>query len=174
MQIDQKLIYNQEKMTLLLHTTVSTESMQNIKKYAIHYRLIPKTEFHITIIGYAIGKKIQEIFSQKNEEEIRDVGKKIQIIANSFTWQYMILPENFYLTKTYGSGEVRQSIIALVDLPDLKPFYGELESLFGCSFTVPFPHVTIFTQSTESENIHSGIGIYSIEEFNTLSPKKLV
>lgn len=173
MQIDQKLTYNKDKITLLLSVTVPGEIILDAEKDAKEHHLVIKPDFHITLIGYATGQKIQEILLDKTEQEKEVIIEKIQSIANVFTWPYTFLSEYFYITKTYDSGEVRQSIISLVDLPDLEKFYKNLEGLIGRSFDIPFPHITLYTQSTEIKNTHAGIGIYSEREFQKLLPKKI-
>ncbi len=101
MQIDQKLTYNQDKITLLLSVTVPGEIILDAEKYAKEHNLVVKPDFHITLIGYATGQKIQEILLDKTEQEKEDIIEKIQSIANVFTWPYTLLFEYFYITKTH-------------------------------------------------------------------------
>ncbi|MEX0877913.1 MAG: hypothetical protein WDZ40_03585 [Candidatus Spechtbacterales bacterium] len=45
--------------------------------------------------------------------------------------------------------------------------------ILGLDLEVPLPHITLFTTSTREENQLRGIGVYSKEQFEDLSPEKI-
>ena len=72
-----------------------------------------------------------------------------------------------------GPEEKRRSIVQLVTMPDLAPFYAKLNRLLDSHFDLPFPHITLFATSTREDKRLRGIGIYSEAQFHTTHPQEI-
>lgn len=98
----------------------------------------------------------------------------IQELSKKFNWNFAFKKESYFITKHYSEDkEERRSIIQLVSLPNLDPFYKKLNKLLGTKFDTPFPHITPFTNSTNKGKKLRGIGIYSKKQFRALNPIKI-
>ena len=171
------LVFNPETMTLLLDFTPAEESFVPVADKAETEGLSKKEEFHITVIGYKTGKDILKKLSGLPPESRAAITSKIESLVDEFPWIPTALDDYYLIAKAYtfkNSGkEERRSIIQTVELPSLLPFYAELITLLETRLDVPFPHVTLFTTSTNPENRLQGIGINSEEEFLALDPIRL-
>ncbi len=169
------IVFNPEKITTLIHVAVSDTIISNIALQMKEYDLFQKPEFHITIIGYTTGEKIQEILSQKTEKEKSDYLEKLKQLVYSFNWNVSFLSDYFFITKIYtDTKEERQSIILSVNVPDTIIFYEKLKDLLNHDFVLPYMHVTLCTSSTNPENKTKGIGLYSEEDFFSCNPQKII
>lgn len=160
------LKFNKEKMTLILEVKLDESILDNLNDEASKKGLNKKEEFHTTLIGYSTGQKIISI-GRDNIDSI------IENIYQEFKWQFSPKNEFYYIEKDYPENEKRRSIIQVIDLPELPVFYKKMNETLGTNFEIPFPHTTLFTNSTNEENRYKGIGIYSKEEFNLLKPIKI-
>ena len=172
------LNFDKDRATLLLDITPDGSSLASLRKIAEEEGLSQKDEFHITIIGSQTGKAIREKMLSMSSVEQDDFLSRIENLSNSFTWTYSFTPEYKLISKTYGGengipAESRRSIIQTLELPDLNRFYKKLNELLGTEFSVPFPHVTLFTTSTNEATRLQGIGVYSEEQLKTLNPVKI-
>lgn len=158
------LNFNIEKITLLLNIEADDSISDKLKEKAVGKNLLPKKEFHITLIGRATGEILKTI---------PDSSSKIEEIYKKFNWNFETRDEFYFIEKQYSDEEKRSSIIQIIELPNLKEFYKDLNNSFETNFEVPFPHITLFTNSTKEENKLLGIGIYSEDQFKSLNPEKI-
>src|SRR3989344_8516872 len=171
------LIFNKEKVTLLLAVNVEESAFHDVEKAAKQKRLLKKEEFHITIIGKETGETIIEKIKNTSPAKQEDILSKSQEASGSFNWDYSFQKKYYFISKKYvepgQEKEERQSIIQLVTLPYLVPFYKRLNQFLGTNFDIPFPHITLFTNSTREDKKLRGIGLYSEKEFHALNPIKI-
>lgn len=147
----------------------------NIKKdIAKKLGLLEKEEIHVTIIGSNTGKEILESLSGFNQKQKDEIWNKIVEIGKSFDWRITLKNEFFYIKKHYDSPkETRQSIIQIIWIDQLDKFYKKLNILLLTQFKIPFPHITLYTNSTIEATKFRGIGTYSKEQFDELMPQKI-
>ncbi|MFB6246904.1 MAG: hypothetical protein ABEI74_04925 [Candidatus Pacearchaeota archaeon] len=160
---------------------VSVFGFGKVKDFAKDKGLLKKDEFHITLIPRAVIEKIHGFISGLSEEKRNEYLDKIGSFLKKFDWNFSVRPEIYYVSKNYeekldesGNPEKRESIIQLVDLPDLVGFYEELGNSLSVDFEMPLPHVTLFANSTIEDNKLRGIGIDSWEHFWSLNPVRIV
>lgn len=116
----------------------------------------PKEEYHLTVIGFPIGKKIKEA-----SQEVQD---KVKELIDNTNFTISLKPEKYKIKKTYKTGE-RESIIQLASVPEINNFYKKLSEILGEELPEPFPHITLATKGDKM-----GIGVTSKADFETLSP----
>lgn len=177
-EVTKNLSFDRDKATLLLDITLESLPFDSLRKLIEKEGLFQKNEFHITIIGSESGEVILEKISELSLEEQDKLLSRIENLSKSFDWYYNFLPDYYFISKDYreeGSEavETRKSIIQVLELPDLKLFYEQLNDLLGTEFSIPFAHVTLYTTSTNKETKLRGIGIYSAEQLQTLNPVKI-
>lgn len=158
------LNFNKEKITLLLNIEGDDLTNDKLKYKAQEKNLLPKKEFHFTLIGRATGVILKTIPNSVS---------KIEEIYKKFNWNFETRDEFYFIKKQYSEEEKRSSIIQLIEIPNLEEFYNDLNNTLKTNFAVSFPHITLFTNSTKEENNLLGIGIYSKEEFGSLNPEKI-
>ena len=158
------IIFDDNKKTVLLHIKKEDLDLDIVRNFALAENLFPKQEFHITIIGRETG----EILLKENLD-----FEKIKDLVKGINWNFDLTQEYYYITKQYSENEKRESIIQVVELPELSDFYVKLNGLTGQDFSFPFSHITLYTNSTKEENRLRGIGIYSKAEMEQLSPRVL-
>ncbi len=154
----QKTFYS-EKATFLLTLQGVPGIEERVQEVAKAKGLSQKEEFHFTIIGHQTG---EEILARVAEND--GLFEKFRKLIEESQFQISLQDEYYFIEKEYEEGEVRKSVIQLASLEGLEDFYRQLNALFGTSFSVPFPHLTLFTTSTKPENNLRGIGIYSQED----------
>lgn len=167
--------WNPEKATLILPIT-KPEIESRIVEYAHDHGYFEKPEFHITIISFQNGKKIIQACQGININQIVD-------LANTFSWEVELVPEYYVLERTikefvlHGKiqtpAHTRRSIIQKVLLPDIVPFFKELDRLTGQMIEVPPMHVTLFSWSDYEPEQLSGIALNSQADFESYFKEKI-
>lgn len=185
MSLPIKIEFRLERDNALLMLIVDKDSidLEAKVKEAEYFGLLKKTEFHITIIGSETGEVILNVLDELDGIQKIETKNKLREACESFFWQAFLLDEYYYVRKHYNKdsainfnepeNEVRESIIQLVKIPRLSNFYERINSLFNQQFETPFPHVTLYTNSTRAEKKMRGIGIYSKKHFKSLETKKI-
>lgn len=163
------LEWNDEKMTLLLKVSEFTPE-STIAQHAENNGFVIKREFHATIISFQNGKKIRGAIESGN-----CTYQEIVNLAESFSWTYEYIRKWYVLQRKIPlfllRGQVqtpahtRRSVIQVINLPNLIPFFEELSSLTGIEFEIPFPHVTLYTWTDYEPESGSGIALNSTEDF---------
>lgn len=168
-----EMIFDAEKVTLIMRIHEQSVVSHSIQEYADREGLLFKEEFHITLIGRATGEMIAEQISEYEPEERSAIIERIKELHESYEWKYSFEQVYYFIAKEYpqegATSEIRKSIIQMIDLPDLEPFYQSLCDLLGVQIRVPLPHVTLLTTFTNGRLW--GIGIYSVEQFEELCPE---
>lgn len=161
--------------TLLL--TVEQVELSNciaeVSEEAFELGLQLKEEFHITVIGFRVGKQIKEMYATLQIENRIAIENGIRTFANSINWEFTPGGQRaLYIEKKYknkqGGFDLRKSIIHLLEMPAVQDFYKELNDVFGTTFDIPPPHVTLFVGEDGQ-----GIGIDSEKVLRELSPKEI-
>lgn len=140
--------------------------------------LLPKEEFHFTLIGSDTGEAILVQLANLSETEKNNTLEQIDKLLKSFDWKTTFTDDFYYLQKIYNEpefagDEIRRSIIQLAKIEQLEEFYNKLNKLLGTNFSTPLPHVTIYTNSNREDKKHRGIGLYSQKDFEALNPEKI-
>src|SRR3989344_1196592 len=171
------LFFDREKVTLLLNINAQGSAFHDVEKVAKQKGLSRKREFHITLIGSATGEAIIEKISGSDYKINEKTLSKIQELSKKFNWEFSFQKEYYFISKSYSEpgqeNERRQSIIQAIELPNLIVFYKKLNQRLGTNFDTPFPHITLFTNSTRKDKKLWGIGLYSEKEFYSLKPVKI-
>jgi hypothetical protein len=98
----------------------------------------PKGELHITIISQDSGVLLHYLARHPQDlDSIRD-------LIYSTDWSFRKLPDFYHVES--GGGE--ESIIQMVDVPDMVPFLRSLSNLVEHGFVLPPTHVTLYTLGT--------------------------
>ena len=132
---------------------------------------------HITILGGVIQKLLKNILEELPLNESLSALDKINKILKSLQWRYEL--REIYRIKKAGHFdndtilENRESYIMMIDMPDIKVFYRELNRLLKTNFPVQVPHITLFTKGERKNPSWYGIPVPSIEEFNSMQPEKI-
>ncbi len=161
----QILIFNKDNSSIIFIIKEDIIIPDIINKFAMGKGLLPRKEFHITIIGLDTGRSLN-----------KDIFEKVKAIAESFEWSFSLKNEFYYVNKTYfnlDDSEKRESIIQMIELPDLARFYLELNQLCNKEFAIPLPHITLYTNSSTKDNKFNGIGLYSKRDFENLLPERI-
>ena len=177
-EVKSHLNFDRDRATLLLDVVPESSSFESLRRIAEKEGLSQKAEFHTTLIGRDTGEFIVERLSEMPPEEKDILLSRIENLSKSLTWSHTFSSEFFLISKKYDGKDTegvenRKSIIQTILLPDLETFYSRLNNLLGTTFNIPFPHVTLFTTSTNEETKLRGIGIYSEEQLETLNPVKI-
>ena len=93
--------FNKEKITLLLNIEVERSAIDKVSGEALSRKLLPKDEFHITLIGNSMGEIIKENISQLSMGDQTKILLKIENLVNEFSWNFMLKDEYYYVSKTY-------------------------------------------------------------------------
>lgn len=175
--------YNEKTQTLLLHLDPATIDLEQLHAAAEEHSMVPKGEFHITILGFSNGNEIKKIIKALPPESQGPMREKIKSLIEGTDWHFSIAPERFHMTEEYmvpGSGPdgteqhaKKESYIQMVDLPGMEDFFKKLNALLGTAFEVPPAHVTMYTGGDDPETSKNGIGIKSQTEFFEFDPKPL-
>lgn len=132
---------------------------------------------HITILGDSTKELLKDVLNKLSLEERENILEKIKNLLNSLEWKFK--PKEIYRIKKQGYFsdsdilENRESYISIVEIPDMKIFYQKLNSLLKSNLPTQVPHITLFTKGERENPKYYGIPIPSMEEFNTLNPKKI-
>ncbi len=133
-----------------------------------------KSEQHITAIGYSQAKTIREVLRKLPPDSRTSSLSSLQQLIATTDWQYSPLNQFFHISKDYPNlDEHRESIVQLVDVPQLDSFYKELNKIFGTKLPKQLPHITLLTKSTNPENMKAGIAINSQDDFEAMHPTKV-
>lgn len=175
--ITDDIVFDVDKFTMLLHIEPPKASLQKMKQQSEKNKLQPKPEFHLTLIGFFAGRKMMESIKDLSKDEKRQVAETIATLASEFTFTYKEKEEYYLIKKQFTPKnrpkETRTSIIQLCEMTDIDNFYTVLNKMFGLSLPAPFPHMTLYTTSTNKKNADAGIGVNSEAEFKQMQPVQL-
>lgn len=176
--------FNRETANCLLELPKDYFGTEAVWHVAEERSLIEKDEFHITVIGSETGRALMQILDALPEEGRLARLAALDALIQRTDWGFVETEEYYYLKKEYAEPnpdtpnsalhETRESIIRMVELQGLSPFYASLNALFGTSFNTPPAHITLFTNSTREDKKLRGIGLYSWDEFHSLRPERLL
>ncbi|MBP6236784.1 MAG: hypothetical protein KA536_11600 [Saprospiraceae bacterium] len=174
-------LFNKENLTFILSVEFDNEKFLKFKEIGKNFiNLKLKEEFHLTIVGSSTSKYLSEL-----EFDIfgNPVSNVLETLNEKTKFRIFLKEEYFLVNKKYSDKyfiinnqnieEFRESIIQIVKCEQIKEYYEALNLHFKTSIPLPLPHITIFTNSNNIENIKRGIGIYSFDEFWKLNPTKL-
>lgn len=179
-QTPQKVTLN-EDFTALLELSSQWLGIRSASQMANKNWLTEKSNFHITLIWSSTWEEIESLIAEHYPDRKAEFMAKIRELINKFSRQFTMLDEFYLIQKDYpwqkDDGEpvfeLRKTIIQAALLPDLEQFYAELNVLFDNDFPVPFPHVTLYSTSTNPNKVWRWIGVYSREHLNDLHPIRI-
>ncbi|MBI3957038.1 MAG: hypothetical protein HY340_03550 [Candidatus Kerfeldbacteria bacterium] len=141
----------------------------------------PKSEFHVTLIGFRNGKKIREALKRLAPDRQRQTIGRINDLIAETDWTITNAEQQLmHITKDYvvvdqdrqeRSRETRESVIQLLQLRGTEIFYQKINEMLGTSLEAPPTHLTLFTKGTDPERSRSGIGIETPSELEQLRPE---
>jgi len=170
---ESSIIFKPETANILLSVTPSPDDVLSVKNIAEEKGLSLKDEFHCTIIGRATGEQIVEILDSKSQKDRDVLMLELEKLYKKYLWEYVSTQEYYLISKEYDESDKRESLVQIVELPDMVNFYAELNALLQTDFEIPFSHITLFTNSTKEDKKKTGIGIYSKEQFESLHPQRI-
>ncbi|MEK7093608.1 MAG: hypothetical protein AAB927_03950 [Patescibacteria group bacterium] len=148
-----------------------------VRKAAEQNGLKEKPEVHVSVV---VTKNAQILWrALQAKSNAAEFTQKIEALFRRYAWEYTLTNEYFLHERFYtqdvlnengdiGSPEhMRRSIVQKVLLPDLSDFYAKMNVLVSTTFTVPVPHITLFSLTGK------GIGINSAEEFERFTKQAI-
>lgn len=125
--------------------------------------LAPKPELHITLIGSALSRELQETFAEPFLDAAIDLARAAQ------DWHFTRTGIRLLLRRPYvesGTRVIAHSLIELIELPAMAHFHHALGRLLGRQLPVPPPHVTLYTAGRAQ-----GIGVSSPHRLRAFTVK---
>ena len=170
---DRILKFDPETLNALLQVEAPISALEKTRGVAQEKGLFQKNEFHFTIIGRQTGEEIGLRLDKFSTEEKTSIVRNISTLLKEYSWSYILVDEYYLISKTYEEGEERHSIIQIIEVSELESVYQTINQILGTSFPVSFPHITLYTASTKTDNRLRGIGLYFKEQFSALCPEQL-
>ena len=121
-----------------------------------------KAEFHVTVVGFPLGRKIKKAI-----EEDPEVEDRLNDLVARYPLQVTLGFKKYLIAKEKPNGYA-ESIIELVDVHGIDQFIGELSEIIGEEIDVPPMHVTTHTYLDPM-----GIGLKSQQEFDECRQREL-
>ncbi len=134
-----------------------------------------KREFHISVTVSENARKVRLAVDELGQRE--ETLQNLETLAHTYSWEYAhtgdysVHEESYSKQRLLSTGKVgarphmRRAIVERVMLPDLARYYAALSALLGVAFTVPIPHVSLYTWSDAEEFASRGVGISSAADF---------
>lgn len=171
------LVFDTERFTALLSIQPAAVVFDYLQAYADELGVVIKPEFHLTVIGFVVGRQLKAIVDKLPSADHSTVIDFFVSQLGEYSWGYEFKEEFYKIEKSYQfrnqPRETRTSIIQTVEMPDLAEFYDMLSDTFEMPIEVPFTHVTLYTNSSNTANQNMGIGINSEAEFKALQPVRI-
>lgn len=172
------------KCEVLLDVPYCTLNLAPVQSFANEHGMLPKNEFHVTMLGGKASQKILEKLEKLPVVDRIELRQKIENLVKSFVWEITPSGQFYYLRKEYNDPdpidssktipETRETVIQLVEVPQLLAFRIAIKELLDMKEEIEvLPHVTIFSNSTREDKKQRGIGIYSRQDLILSSAKKL-
>ena len=178
-QVTEQLTFSPAKYTALLSVPANRmkEVVEAASAIVLEHSLTAKNEFHITLIGFALGKQLQDVVQKLPKEQQERIPELLADLLSSYVWDFSFETDFYLIEKKYQfknrPAETRASLIQVVHMPALADLYEYLSTAFAVRLQEPFPHITLYSKSTNPQNQTMGIGINSVSEFEQLQPKKI-
>ncbi len=139
--------HNSEGGSMLLDVPLNLiDTPEWLRDLAKHEGYKAKDEYHVTIIGLHLA----QIIKNANKDNL------VKSLIENTDWTIEVLNQYVELAKDDDAGIHRQSIICIVEVPQMSDFFQELEGIIGTKIKIPPAHVTLYTK-----NYDRGIGLYS-------------
>ncbi len=167
-----KVIFDENKGTLLLAISKDDVDVPDfIEEKAKESGLEAKEELHITIFGFGVGQKITDAIAKAPQK-----SAQLKSLIDTSMWESLNKSEFYLIEKSYsikGVDEQRMTIIQMVDVSGLDEFINKAKEILGIHLEPPPTHITLFSKSSLKENMQSGIGISTEDDFKKLKPTPL-
>lgn len=169
--------FDREALTLLLHIEKTKHDLGNLPYFAEQNGFKEKSEYHITILGFKTGEKIQQALEHLTDQQKEETISEIQSLVDATDWSYSLKPEKYHVTKHYPKKDdqienKRESYIQMVGVSGIDDFFKKLNELLNTSIEVQPAHITLYTSGNE-EHATRGIGINSSAEFEQLDTQPI-
>lgn len=99
----------------------------------------PKTELHATIVGRALGARLQAAMAADTA-----LAARVEALRTACDWSWTRAGAWWLLRKS-DAGTTKASIVERIALPAMARFHARLGELLGHVLPVPPPHVTLYT-----------------------------
>ena len=171
-------------MKRLIVSAVFLMFVATFSVFAQTNNLLPKNEYHVTLLGGKASSFISEKIKKLPNADETVFRERVERLMREFSWNFEYTNTYYYLRREYNDPdpvdvnktipEIRETIIQLVDVPDLRVLHQSLEELCGMENEIEaLPHITIFSNSTREDKKQRGIGIYSEEDLNISNAQKI-
>lgn len=94
----EKFVFNESNQTILLSLNKEVVDLDNVKNFALVENLLPKHEFHITIIGSETGQVLSKIGTDYDA---------IKSLAVSINWEFSFKKDFYYIIQTVQKKKMR-------------------------------------------------------------------
>lgn len=99
----------------------------------------PKPELHATIVGRALGARLQAAMAADAA-----LAARVEALRIACEWSWTRCGEWWLLRKAEGA-TTKASIVERIVLPAMARFHARAGALLGQALPVPPPHVTLYT-----------------------------
>lgn len=175
--VTESITFDTHKGTLLMTVDKPYAALALLSQYAVEYGLEEKPEFHLTLLGYKQGQLLVNLLQRLDTDSRATLVNTFTQLVAQLDWRCIPQNEYYYLEKTYQfhnkPEETRATIIQVYELPGLIRLYEVLNTDLQLSLDEPFPHVTLYSSSSNHETSDVGIGITSEADFQSLGPTRL-
>lgn len=174
-------VFDEEKGTVLLAIAERIFDLTGIHETAEKEGFQKKDTFHITIVGFRHGSKVNEALGKLSSKERENGIAQIQTLLYRTDWSFALEANRFRISKEYlrrdpesGNGEgkeTRSTYVQMASLPALATFYEEFNAILGTTLEPPPAHITLYTKGDDPRGSKMGIGIDSYEDFLKMNPE---
>jgi ERCC4-related helicase len=167
-----KVLFNEEKMSLIVEIDQEIPTPQHVKEYAIENQLNKKQEIHFTLVNFNQGKIILNQFEKLglSKDKQKFIKTHLFELAQKTYWKINPKEKFLHLKKRYNFPNKtveKESIIELVDIEGLKEFIDYINKLLSLELE-SFGHITLFAKSSDPNEKTPGIGVASEKELESL------
>jgi len=174
-------VFDEGKGTVLLAVAEKVFDFAGIHETAEKEGFQKKDTFHITIVGFRNGSKVNEALGKLPQGDREKVIAQIRTLLYRTDWSFALGADRFRISKEYirrdpenGDGQIREmrsAYVQMASLPALENFYKELNVILGTALEPPPAHITLYTKGDDPERSKMGIGIDSTEDFTRMNPE---
>jgi len=102
MNLPARVLFRSDYCTAMLLIGNEYIDLSGKKSEAKRFGLLPKDEFHITIIGSETGEGILNYLDILERSEKNKIVENLQNLCESFPWKISLIDEYYYVKKYYN------------------------------------------------------------------------
>lgn len=161
---------------MVLHMPSDTFDVEKLNGLAAEHGMIPKDEFHVTVIGNTNGQRILDALAALPRADRAAKREAIVglIAAHKENWKVELLPLGYELHSIKDAEQtIRRSVVEMVKVPGLEQFIANLNELLGLTLETQPPHITLCTAGSVPEKSKMGIGVDTEDDLESYKKEKL-